>query len=160
MMKPRMETIPERKLVGKRIEMSAMQNKTGILWKDFMKERHRIKNTASEILYSLQIYDSDYFTNFDPSRRFTKYALVEVENFDHVPDQMEPFILPGGLYAVFFYKGLPGEGAKVFQYIFGKWIPNSGYIVDSRPHFELLGDKYKNKSPDSEEEIWIPVRKR
>jgi len=30
--------------------------------------------------------------------------------------------------------------------------------LDDRPHFEVLGDKYKNADPDSEEEIWIPIR--
>lgn len=27
--------------------------------------------------------------------------------------------------------------------------------VDDRPHFEVLGGKYQNNSPNSEEEIWI-----
>jgi predicted transcriptional regulator YdeE len=32
--------------------------------------------------------------------------------------------------------------------------------IDNRPHFEVLGDKYKNNDPSSEEEIWIPIRKK
>jgi AraC family transcriptional regulator len=46
-----------------------------------------------------------------------------------------------------------------FTYIFTRWLPASGYQLDNRPHFEILGDKYKNNDPESEEEIWIPVRK-
>jgi AraC family transcriptional regulator len=73
---------------------------------------------------------------------------------------MQSFLLPGGLYAVFHYKGLPSEGAKTFQYIFGTWLPGSEYALDNRPHFEVLGERYNNNSPDSEEEIWIPVKPR
>jgi AraC family transcriptional regulator len=33
-------------------------------------------------------------------------------------------------------------------------------FCDDRPHFEILGDKYKNDHPDSEEEIWILCREK
>ncbi|EPE83362.1 GyrI-like small molecule binding domain protein [Leptospira noguchii str. 1993005606] len=42
-------------------------------------------------------------------------------------------------------------------YIFQEWLPNSGYKL--KPHFELLGSKYKNNDPTSEEEVWIPIVK-
>jgi AraC family transcriptional regulator len=71
---------------------------------------------------------------------------------------MESFLLTGGLYAVFIHKGSASAGPKTFQYIFGTWIPNSIYDVDNRPHFEILGNKYKNEDPDSEEEVWIPIK--
>jgi AraC family transcriptional regulator len=71
---------------------------------------------------------------------------------------MEAFTLTGGLYAVFLYKGVSAAAAEAFQYILGNWLPNSEYTLDIRPHFEILGEKYKNNDPDSEEEIWIPVK--
>ena len=37
---------------------------------------------------------------------------------------------------------------------------HSEYEFDNRPQFEILGEKYKNNAPDSEEEIWIPIKKR
>jgi AraC family transcriptional regulator len=57
---------------------------------------------------------------------------------------------------VFNYKGRTGD-SDVFTYIFGSWLPGSSYLLDDRPHFEILGEKYKNNDPDSEEEIWIPI---
>ncbi|MDP5096829.1 MAG: GyrI-like domain-containing protein [Flavobacterium sp.] len=39
-------------------------------------------------------------------------------------------------------------------------MPNSEYQLDNRPHFEILGAKYKNNAPDSEEEIWIPIKRK
>ncbi|MBL7922291.1 MAG: GyrI-like domain-containing protein [Bacteroidia bacterium] len=70
---------------------------------------------------------------------------------------METFLLAGGLYALFDYKGSSGD-PSIFQYIFGTWFPSSEYFLDDRPHFELLGDKYKNNDPTSEEEIWVPIK--
>ena len=72
---------------------------------------------------------------------------------------METFSLAGGLYAVFDYKGSSND-PSIFQFIFGTWLPSSDYVLDDRPHFEVLGDKYKNNDPNSEEEIWIPIRQK
>ena len=83
---------------------------------------------------------------------------MEVADFSSVPEGMECFTLPDGLYAVFLYRGAANEGAKAFQYIYGIWLPQSRYVLDERPHFEVLGANYRNEDPQSEEEIWIPVR--
>ena len=69
-------------------------------------------------------------------------------------------VLEGGLYAVFTYTGLPADYRESFQFIFYTWLPASGYKLDSRAHFNLLGEKYRNNDPTSEEEIWVPVRNR
>ncbi|MEO0474076.1 MAG: GyrI-like domain-containing protein [Bacteroidota bacterium] len=50
---------------------------------------------------------------------------------------------PAGKYAVFPYKGRPSEAMNFYQYIFVRWMPQSAYAIDSRPHFALMGDKYK-----------------
>ena len=83
--------------------------------------------------------------------------LLKLQIFDSVPDEMESFTLSEGLYAVFDYKGSSSDNS-IFQYIFMTWLPNSAYQVDNRPHFEVLGEKYKNNDPNSEEEIWIPIK--
>ena len=31
-------------------------------------------------------------------------------------------------------------------------------LLDQRPHFEILGSKYKNENPASEEEVRIPIK--
>jgi len=139
--------------------MSLAQNKTAELWRSFMPMRREIKNTISSDLFSMQVYDPSYdFENFNLHDSFDKWAAVEVTDVNSIPNGMETYTLPGGLYAVFLYKGAASEGEKVFRYIFGTWLPASAYTLDSRPHFEVLGEKYKNDSPDSEEEIWIPIR--
>ena len=157
-MQARIETLSEKKLVGKRMMMSFSNNKTGELWKSFMVRRKEIQNNIGTDLYSMQIYPPLFFNQFNPNIEFEKWATIEVTAFDKVPDEMETIILTDGLYAVFFYRGAASAAAPTFQYILGTWLPNSEYTLDDRPHFEILGDKYKNEDPGSEEELWIPIK--
>jgi len=155
---PAIRTLTPKMLVGKRLTMSLITNTTHILWQSFMPLRNTIANAVGTDRFSLQIYPDGYFNAFNPATEFEKWAAVEVNSFDVVPDGMETITIPGGLYAVFYYKGNPANGAEVFNDIFTVWLPQSGYVLDSRPHFEVLGSKYQNGSNNSEEEIWIPVK--
>jgi AraC family transcriptional regulator len=157
-MKPDFRILHEKKLVGKRMIMSFSDNITSDLWKGFMPRRKEIQNSIGTELYSMQIYPPMFFSSFNPDTEFEKWAATEVKDFDEVPDGMETFILKSGLYAVFSYRGAASAAAGSFRDILGIWLPNSAYILDERPHFEILGEKYKNESPDSEEELWIPIR--
>jgi AraC family transcriptional regulator len=160
-MTPDIRILSPKKLIGLRMRMSLDENKTFELWRGFMSRRKEIQNNLSTDLFSMQVYDSSYdFSNFNPAASFEKWAAAEVQDFKDLPEGMEDFNLEGGLYAVFLHKGGPSTGPKIFQYIFGTWLPDSGFLLDHRPHFELLGEKYKNGDPNSEEEIWIPVKKR
>ena len=155
------KTLPEKKLIGKRISMSMTDNKTVELWKSFMPFRFRIKNKAGNDLFSIQVFDPSFsFSNFDVHAKFEKWASLEVSHYEEVPEGMEKFILAGGLYAVFLHTGTIAGAEKTFRYVFETWLPGSGYELDNRPHFELLGEKYKNNDPSSEEEVWIPVKNR
>jgi AraC family transcriptional regulator len=155
-MTPRIETINEKKLVGKRLTMSLANPKMGELWKSFMPRLKEITPQAKHDLISLVVYAPTHFIHFKPTNEFERWATLEVTDFDNVPEGMETFILPSGLYAIFDYTGLSTDNS-IFQYIMGTWLPSSDYDLDDRPHFEVLGDKYKNNDPTSEEEIWIPI---
>lgn len=154
----RIETIPSRKLIGCSLQMSFAQNRTFELWKSFMPRRKEIQSVNNELI-SMQVYPDGFdFIKFNPEIFFDKWAAVEVNHWDQIPEDMQQFALPGGLYAVFLHKGKASEGDRTFGFIFGTWLPESDYVADNRPHFEILGEKYKNDSPDSQEEIWIPIK--
>ena len=159
-MEPRIEILEAKKLIGNRLKMSLTNNKTGQLWGSFAPKIKDIKNKLSNDKISMQVYDPSYHTNFNPNNEFEKWATVEVADFKNVSREMETFTLSGGKYAVFHYKGSSDDSSIFFQYIFMTWLPNSEYQLDNRPHFEVLGEKYKNNDPNSEEEIWIPIKKK
>lgn len=155
-MKPRIETLSQKKVVGKRMTMSLSNNKTGELWRSFMPRRKEIRNNLTAEVISMQVYNQPVDFSH-PHQEFEKWAAIEVSDFETIPEGMENFTVPGGLYAVFHYKGSSTD-TKIFEYIFGTWLPNSDYLLDDRPHFEILGDKYKNADPNSEEDICIPIK--
>ncbi len=157
-MTPLISTFSEKRLIGKRITTSLSENRTAELWKGFMPRRKEIKNALGTELFSIQVYAKSFdFKDFNRNTVFEKWATVEVKNFDEIPDEMEAYVLPGGLYAMFIHKGSSTDN-RTFQYIFTTWLPNSNYELDDRPHFEILGEKYKSNDSSSEEEIWIPIK--
>lgn len=156
---PRLETLHEKKLIGQHLTLTYTDNRTTDLWKSFMPRRKEIKNNLNTDLISMQIYTSDFdFQHFNPNITFEKWAAVEVSDFANLPEGLETYTLPSGLYAVFIHKGPAHEGERTFRYIFENWIPRSLYTIDGRPHFEILGENYKHDDPVSEEEVWIPVK--
>ncbi len=156
---PRIETITERKLVGLCQTMSFAKFELAQLWQAFMPLRKSIENPVNSDAISLAIYQPEHFGHFDPNRSFEKWASVEVSDWENIPEGLEILWLPGGKYAVFQYKGSSTD-TSIYQYIFGSWLPQSDFELDQRPHFEVLGSKYRNNDPESEEEIWIPIREK
>ena len=154
---PRIVKLKEKKLLGQQVTMSLLNNLTGELWAKFRSRTDEIQDRVGTDFLSMQIYPTDYHKNFGPKREFQKWATLEVDSFDKVPDGMETFTLREGDYAVFDYRGSSSD-PSIFQYIYNQWLPNSKYELDDRPHFEVLGKKYKNNDPTSEEEIWIPIK--
>ena len=156
-MRPRIVELAEKKLIGLSMTMSLSNNRTGQLWGQFGPRIKEIQHRTSADKISMQIYPPGYYEQFDPTIEFEKWAAVEVGDFENIPEGMQSMILDKGQYAVFDYKGSSTD-SSIFSYIFSEWLPRSNYSIDNRPHFEVLGTAYKNNDPDSEEEIWIPIR--
>lgn len=160
MVEPEIKILEETRLVGSKMKMTFAGNRTAELWKNFMPKRNLVQSRSGSDLYSVEIYDDIlFFQHFNPSQTFEKWAAVKVHEFISVPEGMEKLVIPGGIYAVFLYKGKASEAEKFYRYIFETWMPNSEYVLDNRPHFAVMGDNYKNEDPGSEEELWIPVKK-
>lgn len=141
--------------------MNFANNRTFELWRSFMPRHHEVNNRIGNDLFSLEVYDdADHFKNFDPNRYFTKWAAVEVSDLNTVPEKMNSLLIPSGLYVVFLFKGDHTKAVPAYTYIFQEWLPKSEYKLDHRPHFAVMGEKYKNNDPNSEEEIYIPVIKK
>lgn len=157
-MQHRIELLQEKKLIGKHLEMSYVTNRTFELWSNFMPLKKNILNTINSNLYSVEVYPDFFFENYNAENTFEKWAAVEVSCFDNIPEHLEKLVFPNGLYAVFTHIGLQTDAAKTYTKIFTQWLPKSNYSIDSRPHFAVMGKKYKKDDPTSEEEIWIPIK--
>lgn len=151
--------IEEQLLIGIHKEMSLMNNLTPQLWQAFKTRLQEIKSRTDHHLISLQIYPGNYFTEFNPERRFRKWAAVQTHSDSDVPKGMDLLHFVGGDYAVFHYKG-PLHDKSIFQKIFTEWIPQSAFALDNRPHFERFSDGLTLQSAEWEETIYVPVIKK
>jgi AraC family transcriptional regulator len=153
---PRIELITEKLLIGMSVNMSLALSNVSELWRGFITRIPEIQNRVSSEMISMANYPIDYFEDFNPGNEFEKWAAVEVTDLTSIPYGMRSFVIPSGHYAIFDFKGSSSD-PSIFQYIHSTWLPSSEYKLDHRPHFEILGDKYKNNGPSSEEEILIPI---
>lgn len=153
---PKIIEITEKKLVGISLEMSMAENKTAQLFQTFMPRRNEIKNRLNPFVFDLQEYPPNYFQQFNPKAKFRKYALAEVSRFADIPKKMQQFVLPRGKYAVF--NGYFDN--RIFEYIYSEWLPHSGFVVDKRPHFDILDENQKSGNVKNHQDIYIPVKTR
>lgn len=150
------KTLAPKTLMGMKHRVSMMTRNPFELWSKFMPRRREIVNAVNELLYSMQVYDTDEMPT--PTTEYNQWAAVEVESGSEISEGMEKYELKGGLYAVFIHVGLPSDFPKTMNYIHNTWLPDSEYEVDFREHFEILGAKYKQNDPTSEEEVWVPIK--
>ena len=145
-------------LAGIRRRMSLTDDRTYELWRSFMPLRNQLSRVSPD-LYSVKVYEPEYnFTDFNPRAEFDKWAAAEVTGNSEIPEGMERLSIFPGAYAIFSYRGSSEKARELFSYIFFEWLPSSGHLLENRPHFEILGEKFRLNDPSSEEEIWIPVR--
>ncbi len=149
-------TFPATKFIGKNLTFTYGDYRAFELWSSFMPRRNEIENTIGNDLYNVQINPENF--DFQPTTPFVKWACRPVTSVEKIPNDMYVLEIPEGLYAVFQYKGNSQNIGDFFRRIYTEWLPTSGYKIENRPQFEILGEKYKNNSLDSEETIYIPIK--
>ena len=145
-------------IIGMHAIMSYTNYDATMVWQRYMPRRKEVSHTLNMDLYSIQVFSKSYWEQFNPSATFTKWVGVPVSQIDRVPIDMDVMIIPAGRYAVFTFVGNEQMAPAFFEKIYGEWLPNSIYDLDDRPHFEILGTKYKRSDPTSEETVWIPIK--
>jgi AraC family transcriptional regulator len=148
-------------LVGKRLMMSWMNNRNAELFRQFMPHRNSILHRIDDKVFSVQCYSGSIETYFQhPEMEFEKWAAVAVTDLSAVPQEMEVLQIPAGEYLTFIYRGTVMDYPATARFVFGEWIPASEFVVDDRPHFEIIPEGYRPDDPNAEEEVWIPVKRK
>jgi AraC family transcriptional regulator len=145
-------------LTGVRRRMSFVKDGTSEIWREFRRREGHIERRIGSESYSVKVYYAGYsFANFDPAAEFDKWAAAEVSGDCEGFDTLE---IPAGKYAVFIHKGTAADAPRTFGYIFGEWLPGSGYELADRPHFEVLPAGYDPFDTQAKEEIWVPIEEK
>lgn len=105
-------------------------------------------------------YGITYFgRDFDPNKRTGYYYLVgkEVESASVVPQGLTVHQVPDAYYAIFEHRGPATAADQTMDYIFGEWIPKSGYSAAMQDILVKYDERFKIESPESVMEIWVPL---
>lgn len=132
------------------------------IWEEFMPLTQKIPNG----LPVQEAYGVCFYTeSFSKSGLFYYMAAVPVSSLDEIPMELVGKTLPATEYAVFTHKGpIVGSSNTVkdtYAYVYGTWLPKSPYTNPYAYDLEFYDERYKgNADPDSEIDVYIPIRKR
>ena len=148
-------TIEEASLCGYTTETSLLQDQTAMLFRQLMIWRKDSQEYREQPVYDIKIYPQDYFSAFNPSRSFKKWAAVQ-QITDITPAGQRQFTLTGGAYLCF--TSDDRVSAQFFQELYSSWLPQSQYELDDRPHFDKIWPDPAQRGSVLKEEIYIPVK--
>ncbi len=144
-------------VIGLSDEFGQDNNKSVVdLWKKVGCRYPEIHNTSGRA-YGLCLKGSP--------ESFTYMASFEVDDLSDTPSDMESLVIEEAEYAVFTFtvdnkSPIGAQFSKVYQGIWGNWLPNSDYEYADTPDFELYDDRFDGSRATGEVDIWIPVTKK
>lgn len=127
-------------------------------WGEFGKRQKEIPNAIGEIAYGIEDYSRDFDMNKGGFPKYYYIAGYEVSSIAQIPEGMAAKEIPAAQYAVFTYTGALDGLHEFFGYIYGKWLPASGYSMD--PKLSLDFERYPEQVMDMNQakvEIWVPI---
>jgi len=124
------------------------------LWNEFNRRENEIKNIVRNgKSYGLCI-QADI-----KSEDFEYLACVEVSEFEEIPLGMSQYTIAANKYVVFTARGVQNI-QSTFEFIYGKWLKETGYKLAESPDFELYDERFDPTNPlEGEVDIYVPVRR-
>jgi predicted transcriptional regulator YdeE len=153
-----------RKLIGIRgtfnIEAQKQENRIPALWDEFFKEymedlKPYLKKGAPSYGMCMPMTDDE---NFDYMVVFELAGDPPAE----LTGKLEVYDLPEMTYAVFPAPGAVDSIPRAYDYAHQTWFPQSEeYAYNAgHPDFEYYDERFKDFGPDSELDIYIPVKEK
>jgi AraC family transcriptional regulator len=99
------------------------------------------------------------------SGNFAYLIGMEAEHFENVPDDLVCREFMPAEYAVFTTPKVPHEQfsssiQSTWKSIFEEWFPHSGYEHAGTPEFELYDQRCHPGQPDTQMDIYVPVKRK
>ncbi|HPP74677.1 MAG TPA: GyrI-like domain-containing protein [Armatimonadota bacterium] len=158
-MEPKIITREEIKLIGMQYIGNNSNGEIPKLWENFLPRIEEIKNQSGEcVCYGVCECLCEGECKCGCGGDFSYIAAREVSSFDDVPEGMITRTIPASKYAVFTHKGLLESLNKTFEDIYSKWIPAAGLEIAGSYDFEYYDEQFKDFAPDSELDIYVPVK--
>jgi AraC family transcriptional regulator len=87
------------------------------------------------------IVQSIFYDNFNPTAAFEYWTAVVTTDFENIPEGMVSYNQQWLLCCFLLIKVMRME--RLLRLNIFLLVTSSEYVLDHRPHFEILGDKYK-----------------
>ena len=149
-MTPNLIAQPALRLVGLQILTRPMSPEIPALWPRFVARMPEIASRAEPGV--------TFGAMQSAGENLIYLAGVEVARNATAPTEMSRLDVPAGDYAVFEFPF--GDIAQAYPFIFGTWLPGSGYVQDARPLLERYGSDFCPDQPASPVQLRVPVRPR
>jgi AraC family transcriptional regulator len=108
-------------------------------------------------LKCLSVYHDDPGITDEQNLRTS--VCISVRPDTKVDGEVGKMSIPAGKYASAHFEINPDEYQQAWDYVFGTWLPDSGYQPDDRPCFELcLNDPKQHPEHKHVVDICVPVR--
>ncbi len=155
-MEPKIIYDKEFKIVGIKGVVKPGSSLISDLWCEFGSKRTEIRNVVNpDVTLGL----CEYMPNITDDSEFSYCACVEVTDFQSIPKEITTKTIPPSKYAVFTHKGSMAGLKGTFDFIYGKWLPKSGYELAERDTIEWYDSRSSDlSSPDYEFDIYIPLK--
>ncbi|BCN31914.1 AraC family transcriptional regulator [Anaeromicropila herbilytica] len=143
----------EFKLIGMKETVKPGSERIKNLWDSFTSKKSEIKNILTQ---DTVLGICEYMPNITDESEFSYFAGVEVKDFSDIPKGMLIKIIPNSKYAVFTHKGSLSKLKDTYNFIYGVWLPQSGYELAELDTIELYDSR--SNAADSEFDIHIPLK--
>lgn len=163
-MQPVIKSLAEKKVVGMGAPfisiLSPDRNNFIVipqLWDRFVNRIEEINGRVGRDTFGLC---SDLPSEVERSHdaEFFYMACAEVESLDDIPDGMIGRVVPAATFAVFTHVGPLDRLGRTMDYIYGSWLPDSGYERPADvPDLELYDERFDPSSEQSEMDIYVPI---
>ncbi len=122
------------------------------LWDAFLPRMHEIPHAVPDIGFGLieQTEKNAELLNY--------YSAMQVTSIDALPRDMISVSVCAGQYAVFAHEGDPLLLDDTVNYIYGTWLPQSGFAHSGAADIEIYGEAYIPDSTASIVHYALPLR--
>lgn len=161
-MEPRFEEKNEFYVVGlgNKFERGKTEDIGQRLWPEFVRRLDEIKNKKGKDKGSYITYGvcQEIWINGQIQDYFRYYAAIEVEPNTKSPQGMEFIKIEKQKYAIFTHRGGIKNLKHTNQYIWGTWLPQSGYELAPASDIEVYPGDFQPPDNDVPIEIWVPLK--
>lgn len=163
-MKPSIVNLEKMTIVGLQTLTTLEHNVIPNLWDRMMPRCKEIKNIANhEATLGISFgFEEIPMVEGKNIKIFFHMAGFIVNSVEDLPEGMTYKNIPAHMYAKFTHKGSLSKLMDTYNYIYGQWLPQSGFLYDTEAiEIEWYDERFKGRDDEkSEFDILVPIIKK